>query len=122
MFHLQRESPTTAGGKKRATKVQLLKSTRQLGVHNIITSWYLQFTESYKVYCFFKKKIHPTCAYSHADTEFMQMIKKKSYPFYPSEMLHLVHPQINRGPLRSHRGLMCRLTQAKCNCFLHNEK
>lgn len=94
MFHLQREGPTPAGGNDRATKVQVLKSTGQLGVHNIITSWYLQFTESYKVFCL-KKKRHPTCAYSHADTEFMQTIKKKSYPFYPSEMLHIVHPQIN---------------------------
>lgn len=56
MFHLQREGPTTAGGNDRATKVQVLKSTGQLGVHNIITSWYLQFTESYKVFCLKKKK------------------------------------------------------------------
>lgn len=58
-----------AGGKDRATKVQLLKSTGQLGVHIIITSWYLQFTESYTFVCLEKKR-HPTCAYSHADTEF----------------------------------------------------
>lgn len=56
MFHLQREGPTTAGGSDRATKVQLLKSTGQLGVHNIITSWYLQFTESYKVLCLKKNQ------------------------------------------------------------------
>lgn len=83
MFHLQRVGPTTAGGKDRTTKVQLLKSTGQLGVHNIITSWYLQFTESYIFVCLKKKNRHPTCACSHADTEFMQTIKNKSYPFYP---------------------------------------
>lgn len=50
--HPQRVGPTAAGGKDRAMKVQLLKSTGQLGGHNIITSWYLQFTESYKFVCF----------------------------------------------------------------------
>lgn len=95
MFHLQRVGPTTAGRKDRATKVQLLKSVGQLRVHNIITSWYLQFPESYTFVCSKKKKNrHPTYVYPHADTEFMQTIKK-NYPCYPSEMLHIVHPQIN---------------------------
>lgn len=95
MLHLERVGPTTAGGKDRAMKVQLLKGTEQLGVHNIITSWYLQFTESYKP-SGLKKSRHPTCAYSHADTELMQTIKKNLTHFIPFiEMLHIVHPQIN---------------------------
>lgn len=50
------QGPTTAGGKDRATKVQLLRSIGQLGVHNISTSWYLQFPESYTFVCSKKKK------------------------------------------------------------------
>lgn len=79
--------------------------------------------------CLLRKR-HPTCAYSHADTEFMQNIKKKIKKknkeklinCYPSEILHTLHPQINCSPLRNNRDLMCRLTQATCNCFLCNEK
>lgn len=77
MFPLQRVGPTTAGGKDRAMRVQLFKSTGQLGVHNIITSWYLQFTQSYTFVCLEKKDRHPTCAYSHGDTELTQTILKK---------------------------------------------
>lgn len=55
MLHLERVGPTTAGGKDRAMKVQLLKGTEQLRVLNIITSWYLQFTESYKLFGLKKK-------------------------------------------------------------------
>lgn len=59
MFYLQREGPTVAGGIDRAKKLQLLKNTGKLGAHDIIASWYLQFTESYKCSCL--KKRHPTC-------------------------------------------------------------
>lgn len=75
MFYLQRVGPTVAGGIDRTKKLQLLKNTGKLGVCDIIRSWYLQFTESYKFAHL--KKNHPTCAYSHADTEFMQAIKKQ---------------------------------------------
>lgn len=58
MFRLQRAGPTVAGGIDRAKKLQLLKTTGKLGVRDIITSWYLQFTESYKLACLKKDIQH----------------------------------------------------------------
>lgn len=55
MFYLQRVGPTVAGGIDRTKKLQLLKNTGKLGVCDIIRSWYLQFTESYK-FAHLKKK------------------------------------------------------------------
>jgi len=46
MFHLQREGPTAAGGIAKAKELQLLKNTGKLGVHDIITSWYLQLQKA----------------------------------------------------------------------------
>lgn len=96
MFHLQRVGPTTAGGKDRTTKVQLLKSTGQLGVHNIITSWYLQFTESYIFVCL-KKKIDIQHVLAHMLTQSScKQLKINLTHFIPFiEMLHIAHPQIN---------------------------
>lgn len=105
MFHLERVGPTTAGGKDRAMKVQLLKGTEQLGVHNIIRSWYLQFTESYTFVGL--KKIDIQHVFTHMLTQSScKQFKKKSYPFYPfyrnaaysSSSNKLRFPQKQQGP------------------------
>lgn len=49
--HLQRADPTVAGSTERAKNLQLLTNTGKLEIHDIITSWYLQFTQSYKFAC-----------------------------------------------------------------------
>lgn len=74
-----------------------------------------------QIYLF--RRRHPTCVYStcwhrvHASYYKKEQVRN----FHPSEMLHILHPQINWSLLRSNRDLMCRLTQATCNCFFCNK-
>lgn len=93
MFHLQRAGPTVAGGIDRAKKLQLIKNTGKLSVNDKITSWYLQFTESYKFACL-KRDIQHVLTHMLTQSS-CKLLKKPPYKFYPSEMVHILHPQIN---------------------------